>query len=181
MISNYCQGMVLLGLDVRGGLEWQSFPERRVITSENAHIPRRINEYMRRDEFDLRWNTQFERWSVNVKERGGLGLMSRSLRSTHNYFPWVWWLSVEAYRDEQLVGGFWGLTVGTTVSVMRYVSSSGSRRDDFDGDVGKKACRRRVYNVGLRRDETSLRTVWSIHGCANSSLEKLFAALMEFD
>lgn len=118
VISNYCQGMVLLGLDVRGGLEWQSFPQRCVITSESAHIPRRINEYMRRDEFDLRWNTQFEKVVRECQRARWTWINEPLIEIYARLFSMGLALSVEAYRDEQLVGGLWGLTVGTTVSVM---------------------------------------------------------------
>jgi leucyl/phenylalanyl-tRNA--protein transferase len=118
VISNYFQGMVLLGLDAHGGLEWHSFPERCVITSESAHIPRRLKQYMRRDEFDIRCSTKFEQ-VVRACQRERWTWINEPLIEIYvKLFSMGCALSVEAYRNEQLVGGVWGLTVGTTFAPM---------------------------------------------------------------
>jgi leucyl/phenylalanyl-tRNA--protein transferase len=118
VISNYCQGMVLLGVDVHGGLRWHSFPERCVITPERAHIPRRIKQYMRHNDFDIRCNTRFEQ-VVRACQREKWTWINEPLIEIYVKLSSMGHaLSVEAYRNEQLVGGVWGLTVGTTFAPM---------------------------------------------------------------
>lgn len=60
VISDYCQGMVLPGKNAKGGLIWQTVPERAIITAETAHIPRRLKGYMRRQEFTVAVDRDFD-------------------------------------------------------------------------------------------------------------------------
>jgi leucyl/phenylalanyl-tRNA--protein transferase len=118
VISNYCQGMVLFGEHRKNGLVWKAFPERAIITPESAHLSRRLKEYMRRDEFGIRFSENFE-GAIRESQRGKWTWINEPLIEIYiKLFSMGFAQSIEAYHDEQLVGGLWGLAVGNTFSVM---------------------------------------------------------------
>lgn len=103
---------------MKNGLVWKTFPERAIITPESAHLSRRLKEYMRRDEFGIRFNENFE-GAVRESQRGKWTWINEPLIEIYKkLFSMGFAQSIEAYHDEQLVGGLWGLAVGNTFSVM---------------------------------------------------------------
>jgi len=119
VISNYCQGVVLLGKNIRGDLIWHDFPERAIITPESAHISKRLNGYMRRGEFTFSVDNDFEAVVRACKrEEGWTWINEAAIDIYTRLFSMGFARSLEAHQDGQLVGGLWGLEVGRTFAVM---------------------------------------------------------------
>jgi leucyl/phenylalanyl-tRNA--protein transferase len=117
VISNYGQGMVLFGRHKTNELFWESNPKRAVITSESAHIPRRLKEYMRKGEFEIRYNVNFES-SVRASQRERWTWINEPLINIYKeLFSMGFGQSIEVYQGEQLVGGLWGFLLGNTFSI----------------------------------------------------------------
>jgi leucyl/phenylalanyl-tRNA---protein transferase len=117
VVERYASGWVLFGLQ-GGRYEWRSFDQRAVITPETATVPKRTRRELRKLAFDVR----------AVEDPGAIIDACRTNRSG--------WLTVEtaaiyrkvdelgflsafgAYRDDELVGGMWGLALGSTFGGM---------------------------------------------------------------
>jgi len=119
VISNYCQGMVLLGKNIDGDLIWRTYPERALITPETAHIPKRLKGYMRRGEFTLRADTDFEAVvRACQREKGWTWINEAAIDIYVRLYSMGFGRSIEAHREGQLVAGLWGFEVGSTLVVM---------------------------------------------------------------
>jgi leucyl/phenylalanyl-tRNA--protein transferase len=118
VISNYCQGMVLLGKNIQGGLIWRTFPDRAIITPETAHIPKRLKGYMRRKEVTVRIDRDFDAVVRACQRQGWTWINEAVIDIYSRVFSMGFARSIEGYQDAQLVSGLWGLKVGTTFAVM---------------------------------------------------------------
>ena len=118
VISNYCQGMVLLGKNIEGDLIWQTFPERAIITPETAHIPKRLKGYMRRGEFTFSVDKDFEAVMRACQREGWTWINEAAIDIYTRLLSMGFARSVEAHQGEQLVAGLWGFEVGSTFVLM---------------------------------------------------------------
>lgn len=98
------------------GVMWIKPEERGIIPLESFHIPRSLAKFLRKNPFDIRVNTAFadvlaacaeetadrpETWINESIEQAYTALHRRGF--CH---------SVEAWRDEELVGGLYGVSLG---------------------------------------------------------------------
>jgi len=118
VISNYCQGMVLMGKNIQGDLIWHDFPERAIITPETAHIPKRLKRYMKRGEFTIRVDKDFEAVVRACQREGWTWINEAAIDIYTRLFSMGFARSMGAYQGGQLVGGMWGLEVGSTFGAM---------------------------------------------------------------
>lgn len=119
VLANYSRGMVLFGRSNSrmAPFVWDRFPMRTIITKENAKVPVSVRRYRRHSELKVRFNENFEeiiyQCSVGRTEWLTPELISIYLEVHELGFT----AAVGTYRDDQLVGGLWGLAVGRVVSV----------------------------------------------------------------
>lgn len=117
MISNYYQGMVLIGDSLQGGVTWKTFPERAIITPETAHIPKRLKGVMRKKTFEIRYNTDFPA-VVQACKRDKTWINQPLIDLYQALFDMGCVETIELYKDGQLVGGLWGIVVAKTFGIM---------------------------------------------------------------
>lgn len=118
VISNYCQGMVLLGKNLQGDMLWHTFPERAIITPETAHVPKRLQRSIRRCNLTVRLDSDFVA-AVRACHREAWAWINEATIDIYaRLFSMGFARSIEAYRGEQLVGAMWGLEVGRTFGAM---------------------------------------------------------------
>jgi leucyl/phenylalanyl-tRNA--protein transferase len=118
VISNYCQGLVLLGKNIHGDLIWHDFPERSIITPETAHISKRLRRYMKRDEFTIRVDKDFEAVVRACQREGWTWVNEATIDIYTRLFSMGFARCMEAHQDGELVAGLWGLEVGSTFAAM---------------------------------------------------------------
>lgn len=118
VISNYCQGLILLGKNIDGDLLWHDFPKRSIITPETAHISKRLRRYMKRDEFTIRVDQDFEAVVRACQREGWTWVNEAAIDIYTRLFSMGFARCLEARQDGQLVAGLWGLQVGTTFGAM---------------------------------------------------------------
>lgn len=89
---------------------------RCVIFPERLHISRRLRRSLHRSDFEIRFNTAFDRVIENcARDRPGqdgtwiTSEMSVAYRRMHAI---GWAHSIETWRDGELVGGMYGLAIG---------------------------------------------------------------------
>jgi leucyl/phenylalanyl-tRNA---protein transferase len=118
VIANYCQGMVLFGEHDSDQLVWKTIAERSVITAESAHIPRRLREYMNKREFAVRFNGNFEEVLKATRRDTGTWISAPLADVYRRLYAMGFVDTIEAYLDEELVGGLWGLRIGRSHGLM---------------------------------------------------------------
>jgi leucyl/phenylalanyl-tRNA--protein transferase len=100
--------------------EWRSFPTRAIITPETAKVPKRLRSVQRKTELEIKLDHDFEE-IILACQRGESDFVWLTLplidvyREVHRH---GFVATVGTYRDGQLVGGLWGITVGRTFGVM---------------------------------------------------------------
>lgn len=118
IIVNYFQGLVLFGQHGTGRMMWEGYASRALITRETVHIPLRIRQYAKRGEFEIRRNHQFEA-TVRACQRDHWTWITEPVISLYKELHDRGFAhSIEAYRNDDLVAGIWGLGIGKTFTIM---------------------------------------------------------------
>lgn len=117
VVANYSRGAVLFGRSSRlTPFVWYSVPMRSIITAETAHVPRTVLRNRRHSELKVRFNEDFEE-IIHQCSEGRSGWLTPELISIYlEVHRLGFTVSVGTYRDDQLVGGLWGLAIGSVVS-----------------------------------------------------------------
>jgi leucyl/phenylalanyl-tRNA--protein transferase len=102
----------------RRSLTWFAPPQRAVLFLENLHISRSMRRLLNRSPFELRMDSNFnaviERCAelTNRGEQGGTWITPMILRGYKDFFAAGHCHSFEAYLDNSLVGGLYGVQIG---------------------------------------------------------------------
>jgi leucyl/phenylalanyl-tRNA--protein transferase len=120
IVANYTRGWVLFGVRLRGmgGLEWRRFPKRAVITRETARVPKRLRSIQRRQDLVVRYDQDFEAIIAHCREGRSGWLTDEAVGAYRSLYELGFIATVGTYRDERLVGGMWGITVGRVFGAM---------------------------------------------------------------
>ncbi len=98
------------------GLFWVDPELRGIIPLDDVHIPRRLARTVRRDIFEIRTDTDFDRVIGHcAAARAGRGetWINRRIRTLYgDLFRLGHVHTLEAWRDGQLVGGLYGVSLG---------------------------------------------------------------------
>jgi leucyl/phenylalanyl-tRNA---protein transferase len=117
IVSRYASGWVLFG-ENSDKLVWKTFSERAIITAETVHIANRLRGYMRRDEYEIRCNTNFTKVIQACQRQGWTWLNAPAIDIYSELNEMGFIDTYEAYKDGELVGGLWGIVVGNTFGIM---------------------------------------------------------------
>jgi len=151
VIDNYTRGLVLFGRsDARWvKFEWRTFPMRAVITKETAKVPKSLHRIQRRGEMEVRFDQDFEAIIRGCQEgRTGWMWITPALIDVYREAYGLGLVStVGTYRDGQLVGGLWGIGLGSAFGLM-----SMFHREDHAGSLAMAA----LVNALLRDDRWSV-------------------------
>ena len=126
IISNYFQGMVLLGRHQndrvywfrKDDLYWLNLNRRGIITPESAHLSRRLKSYMNKNLFEIRYNSDFDSVILRCRNRNETWINDRLVKLYKDLQKQGYVQTVETYQDGKLVGGFWGIVLGRNFSIM---------------------------------------------------------------
>jgi leucyl/phenylalanyl-tRNA--protein transferase len=106
--------MTLLGRYGTDELEWKVFSERAIITPDTARIPRSTRRDMNRGEFEVTKNRDFEGVLRGCKRQKWSWITPPLMDVYRGLRALGVAMTLETYRDGQLVGGQLGLMVGDT-------------------------------------------------------------------
>jgi len=118
LLAAYCQGMFPMARSrSAGAVDWFSPNPRAVLPLDQFRCPRSVRQKIRRGTFEIRHDTAFERVVRRCSEpRPGhpetwindqiIDAYTKLHRLGHAH-------CVEAWRDDKLVGGLYGVTVGS--------------------------------------------------------------------
>ncbi|MGI9427170.1 MAG: leucyl/phenylalanyl-tRNA--protein transferase [Bythopirellula sp.] len=111
MVLAYLQGLFPLG-QPDGQLHWQTPDERAVISIDKVHVSKRLKTYLKKDAFQIRFNEQFAEIVLACADREQTWINQPLIAVYQQLHDAGIAHSVEAYQDDLLVGGGFGLSIG---------------------------------------------------------------------
>lgn len=120
VMANFARGWVLFGIpDNRlASLEWRTFPRRAVITADAARVPKRLRTIQQALDFEIQFDQDFEA-ILRCCQDGRSGWLTPAAAEVYRQVHALGCIStVGVYRDDRLVGGLWGISLGRTFGMM---------------------------------------------------------------
>jgi leucyl/phenylalanyl-tRNA--protein transferase len=133
----YRQGIFPMAEPESGGIDWYSPDPRAVIPLEAFHVPRSLARVVRQGRFQIRSDTAFEvvmRRCAGGRAEGSW-IDERLVRAYVDLHRRGGAHSVEAWRDDELVGGLYGVHLGGA-----FFGESMFCRPDIGGRDASKVC-----------------------------------------
>lgn len=95
-----------------GSIYWYSPDPRCIIDLENFHAPKRLMRTYRKGKFDMRVNTAWDQVIRCCAERESTWITDEIIRVYTELHNMGFAHSVEAFYEDKLVGGLYGVSVG---------------------------------------------------------------------
>jgi leucyl/phenylalanyl-tRNA--protein transferase len=120
IIANYLRGYYLFGraASSKDWFHWHKIPVRSVIPRQSAHLHKNRRRQLRGAEFEFHYDQDVEQIMRSCQEGRNGWLTDNAIEVYMGMHKLGLITSLGAYRDGQLVGGFWGLSLGSTVAMM---------------------------------------------------------------
>lgn len=96
-----------------GPILWYSPDPRAIIPLESFHIPRSLRRIVREEAFSIRYDTSFELVMRACAEREDTWISEEIIRVYVRLFEQGHGHSVETWKEQSLVGGLYGVTLGS--------------------------------------------------------------------
>lgn len=110
LLEAYCRGIFPMAVE-DGEIAWFSPDPRGIIPLDSFHIPHGLRRSLRKSSFEVRINTAFEPVIRACGERRETWISPEIVRSYLNLHELGFAHSVETWREDQLVGGLYGVSV----------------------------------------------------------------------
>ena len=96
---------------------WYSPNERMVLFPEDLKISKTMRQLMRKNEFELTWNTAFEQvikacQKSPRKDQDGTWITTDMMKAYIKLHELGYAKSIEVWKDKELVGGLYGIDLG---------------------------------------------------------------------
>ena len=112
LVEGYLQGVFPMGME-DGQIGWFSPDPRAIIPLDDAfHIPHGLKRTLHRDVFDIRINQSFEQVMRACAGRKETWITNEIIQSYCELHRLGLAHSVEAWRDNRLAGGLYGVALG---------------------------------------------------------------------
>jgi len=111
LLNAYAQGIFPMGMP-GGEIGWFSPDPRGIIPLDGFHIPHGLARRLRRNPFEIRINTAFREVMQACAEREETWISEAIIRSYEELFKMGFAHCVEAWREDRLVGGLYGVALG---------------------------------------------------------------------
>ncbi len=115
ILLGYAQGM--FPMDKRGSIQWFCPDPRCVVPLDKFHVPSRIRTYMRKGLFELCFDRSPAGVLAACGDRKGTWLTPRVQAAYQELFDLGAMHTVEAWKGDRLVGGAFGVALGTVFTV----------------------------------------------------------------
>ena len=110
IINAYAQGIFPMA-DQSGKIRWFAPDPRAILEHENLYVPRSLRAMLRKDVYKVRMDTHFELVMRRCAEREDTWI-NESFISAYTQLHYTGFAhSVEAWKDEKLVGGLYGVAL----------------------------------------------------------------------
>ncbi|MGK0189573.1 MAG: leucyl/phenylalanyl-tRNA--protein transferase [Verrucomicrobiales bacterium] len=111
LLNAYCSGIFPMGMG-NGEIGWFSPDPRGIIPLDRFHIPHGLHRTLKKRPFDIRFNTSFRQVITACADREETWIDEPIIDSYTRLYDLGFAHSVEAWQDDQLVGGLYGVSVG---------------------------------------------------------------------
>jgi leucyl/phenylalanyl-tRNA--protein transferase len=111
VLSAYCQGIFPMGNE-GGTIDWYRPDPRCIFDLQQFHVPKRLLRTYRKGEFEIRINQRFEEVMWACADRDSTWITDKIVRLYSFLNSRGLAHSVEAYQDDVLVGGLYGVAIG---------------------------------------------------------------------
>jgi leucyl/phenylalanyl-tRNA--protein transferase len=113
LLAAYAQGIFPMA-DQRGVIRWYSADPRGILPLNQFHIPHTLRQIVRQKKFEVRTNSDFEATMRGCQESRSEGtwINETMIRAYVRLHELGHAHSVEAWRNDQLVGGLYGVSLG---------------------------------------------------------------------
>lgn len=115
-VLGYHAGMYPMG-NRRGKIVWDDPPKRAVMNMEDFHVPRRVKGYVNKNWFDITFDKDFRGVITACSEREVTWITSDIIEVFVELHQLGLAHSVEAWQDGKLIGGAYGMTMGSLFGV----------------------------------------------------------------
>jgi leucyl/phenylalanyl-tRNA--protein transferase len=110
LLEAYCRGIFPMAME-NGEIAWFSPDPRGILPLDSFHVPHGLKRSLRKNRFEVRINTAFETVIRACSERSETWISEEIAQSYLNLHDLGFAHSVETWRDNQLVGGLYGVSV----------------------------------------------------------------------
>lgn len=115
LLSAYCQGIFPMS-DESGKISWYCPDPRTIIPIETYKSSKSLRPIINRGAFEIRINQQFEQvmrfCALPRKDDGGVWISEEIIQAFTQLHQYGFAHSVEAYQNNELVGGLYGVCIG---------------------------------------------------------------------
>jgi leucyl/phenylalanyl-tRNA--protein transferase len=115
LLSAYCQGIFPMS-DESGEISWYCPDPRTIIPIETYKPSKSLRPIINRGTFEIRINQQFEQvmrfCALPRKDYGGVWISEEIIQAYTQLHQYGFAHSVEAYQNNELVGGLYGVCIG---------------------------------------------------------------------
>jgi leucyl/phenylalanyl-tRNA--protein transferase len=111
LLGAYAQGIFPMGMP-EGELGWFSPDPRGVLPLEEFHVPHGLVRRLRKNPFEIRVNTAFAEVMKGCAQREETWIDAEITASYHRLYELGFAHSVESWRENRLVGGLYGVSLG---------------------------------------------------------------------
>lgn len=115
ILFGYAQGM--FPMEKRGMIVWNCPDPRCVVPLDQLHVPSRVSRYLKKGLFDLRFDRDPAAVLANCADRTETWLSHRVQRAYLSLFELGALHTVEAYSGNRLVGGAFGVALGSVHTI----------------------------------------------------------------
>ena len=110
LLEAYCTGIFPMAME-NGDIAWFSPDPRGIIPLDAFHIPHGLKRSLKKEEFQIRLNTAFEAVIRACGERAETWISEEIIESYINLHRLGFAHSVEAWLENELAGGLYGVSV----------------------------------------------------------------------
>ena len=111
LLEAYCRGIFPMAMD-DGEIGWFSPDPRAIIPVDKFHVPHGLKRALRRNEFEIRIDTAFARVMRECAAREETWISEEIIGSYCELHRRGYAHSVEAWKDGELAGGLYGVSIG---------------------------------------------------------------------
>ncbi|MDA0814314.1 MAG: leucyl/phenylalanyl-tRNA--protein transferase [Verrucomicrobia bacterium] len=111
LLNAYCSGVFPMGMG-NGEIGWFSPDPRGIIPLDRFHIPHGLDRTLKKRPFEIRINTAFRDVIKGCSERKETWIDDSIIESYCRLYDLGFAHSVEAWKNDELVGGLYGVSVG---------------------------------------------------------------------
>src|SRR6056300_501458 len=112
LIAAYRGGMFPMAMDNRGEIGWFSPDPRGVIHLDEFPIPKSLARTIKKEPFEIRIDTAFSEVMRGCSDRRTTWISREIITSYEKLFELGYAHSVECWKDDELVGGLYGIAIG---------------------------------------------------------------------